>query len=272
MPLRDSVVRRFIAVGCATLVGLSQAHASAFFSDNAVFLDTGSTLGPGREFSTALSSKLDLRVGVHNFRDFELHSKKGVNQHFDLKLRSTSFLFDWHPFGGSFRTTIGILINSHRLRTDALPSQVFHIDDIALSEIIADGRIDLPDTLLSDIEQTAIRRILNSADANGNISASGLLRARAQVRFNDLAPYLGIGWGNTTRGQRRLYYSFDLGVAFHGSPDVDLDVQGIIADVAREEASQELRTFLANEEEKLEDELEDFDIFPVVSFGLSYRF
>ena len=85
-------------------------------------------------------------------------------------------------------------------------------------------------------------------------------------------PYLGIGWGNTTRGQRRLYYSFDLGVAFHGSPDVDLDVQGIIADVAREEASQELRTFLANEEEKLEDELEDFDIFPVVSFGLSYRF
>jgi hypothetical protein len=272
MPLRDSVVRRFIAVGCATLVGLSQAHASAFFSDNAVFLDTGSTLGPGREFSTALSSKLDLRVGVHNFRDFELRSKKGVNQHFDLKLRSTSFLFDWHPFGGSFRTTIGIFINSHRLRADALPSQVFHIDDIALSEIIADGRIDLPDTLLSDIEQTAIRRILNSADANGNISASGLLRARAQVRFNDLAPYLGIGWGNTTRGQRRLYYSFDLGLAFHGSPDVDLDVQGIIADVAREEASQELRTFLANEEEKLEDELEDFDIFPVVSFGLSYRF
>ena len=42
--------------------------------------------------------------------------------------------------------------------------------------------------------------------------------------------------------------------------------------MAREEASQELRTFLANEEEKLEDELEDFDIFPVVSFGLSYRF
>jgi hypothetical protein len=226
----------------------------------------------GREFSTPLSSRFDLRVGFHEFRDFERHSNKGTNQHFDLKLRSTSFLFDWHPFGGSFRTSIGILINSHRLRADALPTQVFHVDDIALSEIIADSRIDLPDTLLSDIEQIAIRRVLNAADANGNISARALLTARGRVRFNSLAPYLGIGWGNATRGERRLYYSFDLGVVFHGSPDVDLDVQGIIADVASEEASPELRTFLANEEKKLEDELEDLDLFPVVSFGLSYRF
>jgi hypothetical protein len=288
MPLRDSVVRRFIAVGCATLVGVPQVHASAFsttapmvflspqaetfFGNNPVFLDTGSTLGMGREFSTPLSSKFDLRIGFHEFRDFELHSDKRTNQRFDLKLRSTSFLFDWHPFGGSFRTSIGMLINSHRLRADALPTQVFHVGNIALSEIIADGRIDVPDTLLSDIEQIAIRRVLNAADTNGNISARALLTARGRVRFNSLAPYLGIGWGNATRGERRLYYSFDLGVAFHGSPDVDLDVQGIIADVAREGASQELRTFLANEEKKLKDELASLDMFPVVSFGLSYRF
>ena len=85
-------------------------------------------------------------------------------------------------------------------------------------------------------------------------------------------PYLGIGWGNTTRADRRLHYTFDLGVAFHGSPDVELDVGGALAEVVREHAGLELSAFLVREEKRLEDDLKGADMFPVVSFGLSYRF
>ncbi|MFQ5761235.1 MAG: hypothetical protein ACE5HM_09715, partial [Acidiferrobacterales bacterium] len=104
------------------------------------------------------------------------------------------------------------------------------------------------------------------------INGSDLLTARGRLRFNDFAPYLGIGWGNTTRADRRLYYTFDLGVAFHGSPEVELNVRGPLAEVVREHGASELNAFLASEEKRLEDDLKDADVFPVVSFGLLYRF
>ncbi len=85
-------------------------------------------------------------------------------------------------------------------------------------------------------------------------------------------PYLGIGWGNTTRADRRLHYTFGLGVAFHGSPDVELDVGGALAEVVREHAGLELSAFLVREERRLEDDLKGADVFPVGSFGLSHRF
>ena len=63
-----------------------------------------------------------------------------------------------------------------------------------------------------------------------------------------------------------------MGVAFHGLLDVELDVAGSLAEVARQQAGPALNAFLAREERELEHDLKDADVFPVVSFGLWYRF
>lgn len=275
MKIKVAFLCRSIAIGCAVLFFAPQVYAEVRQAEvfipahrqgmplinDFVFLDRGSTLGFGTEISKVLSSKLGFRFSFENLRDINDRAEIHVNKKFDLKLRSISLALDWYPFGGSFRTSLGFLINRHRLRVDAMPTQTFNLDSSDLSD--------------AELSAEVLRRLnLSTLELGDNVSIRGsdLLTAAGRVRFNDFAPYLGIGWGNTTRPTRRLYYTFDLGVAFHGSPEVELTVEGPLADITREHAGAELQAFLASEEKRLEHELKDLDVFPVVSFGLLYRF
>ena len=64
-----------------------------------------------------------------------------------------------------------------------------------------------------------------------------------------------------------LSVSLDLGVVFQGEPEVNLQSVGgsfsdnplLIAEVEREE-------------QELQDDADEFDLYPVISLGLSYRF
>ncbi|MFQ6023857.1 MAG: hypothetical protein ACE5NW_14145, partial [Acidiferrobacterales bacterium] len=221
-----------------------------------VFLTKGSTLGMGTEVATHLTRKLNLRFGFDQFQDIDRRTEESVNYKLDLKLRSTSFLFDWHPFGGSFRTTMGMLINGSRLRATAVPTGTANIDPSDPSDL------ELAALLFAGGQTTPSATTLN---------ASELVTAKGKVSFRTIAPYIGFGWGNATRNGGRLSYTVDIGLAFYGSPDVDLELDGMLADLVREEAGDELSAFLVSEEKQLERKLKGYDVFPVLSFGLSYR-
>lgn len=241
-----------------------------------VFLDRGSTLGFGVEATKDLSPKVDIRISFDQFRGFAGSREADVDYRLEEKLRSASLLLDWHPFGGSFRTSIGVLINRHTLHLDAVPNQSFDLNNEDITTLSMFSQIDMTDAGLDSIDLSVIRlseNILGTLDLNDNtVTASDLLTAKGQVEFGGLATYVGIGWGNATRTNGRLRYSFDLGMIFLGSPKVDLSVQGMIPDAIRPYAGAELQAILAAEQKELEEELEDLEIFPVVSFGLSYRF
>ena len=83
------------------------------------------------------------------------------------------------------------------------------------------------------------------------------------VGFDDLVPYLGTGWGNAVEEGQGLTFSFDLGVVFQGSPDVTLSTTSTVAG---------LDTDLRTEEQQLEQDLDDFDVYPVVSLGMAWQF
>jgi hypothetical protein len=86
------------------------------------------------------------------------------------------------------------------------------------------------------------------------------------VAYDVLAPYLGVGYG-TTLLQGALSIGFDLGVMYQGKGDVDLDAEdGLLSDDAI------LQENLAIEEEKVEDDLDDFVVYPVVGLAVTYRF
>ena len=87
-----------------------------------------------------------------------------------------------------------------------------------------------------------------------------------KVEFNTLAPYLGIGGGNPFNNTSNWSFSYDIGVVFQGSPDVSYTVNGTLANNA---------AFLAELEQErieLEDELDDYQYYPVLSVGVNYRF
>jgi len=87
-----------------------------------------------------------------------------------------------------------------------------------------------------------------------------------EMNFREFAPYLGVGWGNAVGEDKKFGIVFDLGIVFQGSPDVNLSASGLIA------LDPTFQRDLAEEEKNLEEEYEDFKYYPVISFGVTYRF
>ena len=93
----------------------------------------------------------------------------------------------------------------------------------------------------------------------------GILTGRIDV--NHYAPYLGIGFGNPVYGSKRWGLTFDAGVAYQGKPTVALASTGGLY--------SNDPTFLADlaaEELRLQNHLNVYRFYPVVQFGLSYKF
>lgn len=91
---------------------------------------------------------------------------------------------------------------------------------------------------------------------------AGVLSAESD--FDSLAPYLGIGYDFGLG--RRLSLALDLGVLFQGDPDVAIaSTGGTLSD------DPTLRADLAAEEQSFRDDLEGFDLYPVLSIGLAWN-
>ncbi|MEE9492053.1 MAG: hypothetical protein V3W04_01560 [Gammaproteobacteria bacterium] len=86
------------------------------------------------------------------------------------------------------------------------------------------------------------------------------------VDFNTLAPYLGIGYGQAFGHAGRLSFSVDLGVLFQGSPNVSLNAEGPLSGLPGIQAAVD------QEEKNIQDDVDNFEYYPVVSLGVSYRY
>ena len=81
------------------------------------------------------------------------------------------------------------------------------------------------------------------------------------VEFDSTAPYFGLGWGRLTGG-KRLGFLFDLGVLKQGSGDVILTSStGLVSSAD-----------LESEAAEIEDDIESYEFWPVLSFGMAIRF
>lgn len=79
------------------------------------------------------------------------------------------------------------------------------------------------------------------------------------------APYIGIGYGNAVGESQRLSFIFDLGVVFQ-SYKTTLEADGMASHVPQfQEDVEKLR-------QDVEDTVDKFKIYPVLSFGLAYQF
>ena len=186
-----------------------------------------STLGIGIELSHSFNQYFAGRIGYNRF-DFDYDDTvNGIDYDFDLELDSVSAMLDWHPVGGRFRVSAGALSNNNAVKARADTSMPINIG----------GTIYLP----SDV---------------GNLTAV--------TDFDSIAPYIGIGWGNTSRKGPR--FSVDLGVAFQGSPNVEFMADGLLA------SDPGFQQDLDQEAQELEDELERFEYYPVISLGFSFNF
>ena len=100
---------------------------------------------------------------------------------------------------------------------------------------------------------------------NGKTYSTGQVGSLSTlVTFNKIAPYLGVGWSGRAK-KTGFSFKSDIGILFQGSPKSSLTATGAAADPA-------LAADVAAAQIKLDNELESYKYYPVISVGLAYAF
>jgi hypothetical protein len=187
------------------------------------------TLGYGVELVVGISDSFSARLGYSDVMTYKHNAtESSVNYDFKLQPRTISVLGDWYPFEGSFRTSGGLMYNDNQVDLNGLPTGGNYI-------------------------------------VNGNTYTSTQIGSlQGTVSFANVAPYLGIGWGNPVRKDKGWGMVSDIGVLYQGSPKVNLT-----ATCATSCGS--LQTDVAAESNQLESDLSHYKWWPVISIGISYQ-
>jgi hypothetical protein len=197
------------------------------------------TLGAGVELTVGLSRQANVRLGANGYSYSDRREASDIEYDGEAKLRTGTAWLDWHPGGGGFRLTGGVVYNDTTIEGRSLPpaSGIYNI-----------GGVPVPANLVGTLDAT--------------------------VEFNPLVPYVGLGWGNAVAPNERLGVFLDVGVIFQGKADVTL-IPRIPANSpinTTPGARAALDILLRREEQDLEDDAADYDLYPVVAIGVSYRF
>lgn len=188
------------------------------------------TLGVGPQLGmTIVPNKFRARLAT-GFLDYsDSVTADGIEYDGDLQLRNAALLGDYHPFGGVFRISGGAVFNGN--------------------EFSATGRVVDGQTYTSD-------GVTYQASAGDSVDAD--------VDFNSVAPYLGIGWSSAS-SDSGFSFTADLGVMYQGSPSASIDIN-------TSSNQAQANEYAANAERELNDELDSFKLYPVVQIGAMYRF
>lgn len=190
------------------------------------------TLGAGLDVSKGISETLALRLQANAFSYDEDITESDVEYRADLDLKSAGLLLDWHPFSGAFRVSAGAYWNGNETTVTGRPTGGTYV-------------------------------------INGQpYSSTDIGSLNGKIDFPSVAPYLGIGFGSSPKAGGGMTFSFDLGVLYQREPNVGLTVVcgSTVLDCNL------LQSRVAAEAVSLQDELKDFKFYPVVSFGIGYRF
>jgi hypothetical protein len=192
-----------------------------------------STLGGGLEVAKGLSPWFGLRSGVNYFTWNYETSESGNDYDFDLELKSFGLFADFHPFKQAFRVSLGFLINGNGID--------------GTSKLSSGEKFDL-----------------NGFDYSLKGDAASI-----KLSYNTFAPYAGIGFDTTFGDDDRWGFVFDLGVVFSGSPDLAINAT---VDSANPSVIAAFEKDKNTETDELQNDLNDFEFWPVLSAGLVYQF
>ena len=234
-PLATRSLASSLAVFVVTLLALPAAARAEGFSIGA----RAGTTGIGPELAFAVGPHLDVRVPVGIYSYDDVYDKTGVRYDATLELRNALLLADFHPGGGGFRVSAGGGWDDNRLKVSA-----------PVSELVRRYRPELAPLIPA-----------NSGTIHGEATGSSF------------APYLGLGWGGAGggRGGGRGGITFDVGVLYQGSPQVDLTTDLNVVSPVPGVLRSVLDAATAEEEQRLERELEDYKYYPVVALGIVFR-
>lgn len=222
--------KTIMAIALIGALSVTTAHAGTGAASS---VSIGTT-GVGLHLVMPYSDHVQFRAGLNGYSDSTAETTSDATYDISAKLRTADALVDYFPTAGSFRLTGGLIYNG------------------------------------SKVDMTARPNSGASYNFNGTTYSSGAVgEIHGSVDFNKVAPYLGIGFGNTVKKEKGWAFTADLGVMFQGTPDVTLASSNCTAGTS---TCDRLAADLAAESADLRDKARDFQYYPVVRIGLSYKF
>jgi len=184
------------------------------------------TLGVGVDVAVSLDSHVGARGGF-NFYPFDIKvTASDVEYKVSVSSPMLTALLDFYVAGG-FRISGGLLFSSDDIGLSGTPTEPVEIGD-------------------------------------GIYDPSEIGTATGIITRNTLSPYLGIGFGNAATS--KIGFFFDLGVGYHGSPTIAIEVDGPIA------SDPIFQTELEREVQELQDDIQGYRFYPVATVGFSVGF
>lgn len=206
-------------------------------ADAAEIAASAGTLGAGAQVRFPLGEQLAVRLAGHAWDHDDGRREAGhLTYEAEARWRNASALVDWHPEGRAFRLTGGALFNGNEVEGISVP-------DANGNYLI--GRTLVPARLVGHLEATA--------------------------QFDAVAPYAALGFAG---GGEHVRVGLDLGAVFQGEPEVEL-VPRVPADSPIHQipgGMVALQALVEQEEQELEADAADYDVYPVVTVSLGFRF
>ena len=208
------------------LLGLMTA-GTATAGDNTWIGAKAGTLGLGIEGMWRPIPWLDLRVGANMFDYDDGGSQAGIN--YDATLELQTFYATGNVLFplSPFRVTVGAFSNGNEFQMSSLPQASYEI-------------------------------------GNDVYTPSEVGTLRSTISFDEVAPYLGVGFDFSIAGKVGL--NLDFGVLWQGEPIATLTADGTAA------TDPIFQAELEAERQQLEAEYEDYKAYPVVSLGFTVNF
>jgi hypothetical protein len=204
-----------------------------------------STLGAGIEVATPLAGRFNLRGGFNIFRYSRPITDNGIHYEGQLQFQSAEAHLDWFPFGG-FHVSPGLLFyNGNQLTaTAAVPGgQTFSVGGTTYE-----------------------------SDPATPVTGTG------KLDFVKVSPSIMVGIGNLVpRNGRHYSLMFEVGGAYQGSARVALNLAGNVCDttgtVCRAISSDPtVQANIQSQQVKIQNDLNPYRFFPVISAGIGFNF
>lgn len=84
--------------------------------------------------------------------------------------------------------------------------------------------------------------------------------------FNTVSPYVGFGYGGLLTESGDWHFFMDIGILYQGSPNLSYTATGPLANNPTFQAD------LEREKQELEEDIDEFEYYPVISMGIMYQF
>lgn len=193
------------------------------------------TQGYGLDLVTPVSGNLNLRLGAYTYKAKKDIESDDATFAADLALKNIGLMTDYHLFSGHLRITAGGFYNGNRLDIATKPN--------------ASGNYVF----------------------NGNTYNANDFRGSGELTFKKFAPYIGIGGGNAAASNGNWSFLWDIGALYMNEGKVKLNAE-ILNPAATPAMQTQFQNDLKTEEADLQDKVGKYKWYPVIAFGVGYKF